>query len=123
MEIHGREIKFKRTVKATCDIYKLAPDGDLSKLDAMLESGDYSKMADVMIGFVVAMSKGYEASMAFEDLDYHPNPITEEEIMLLTTDELEELFKGSIAEWLGEKPTVEAKAPKQKGKNANGDSE
>lgn len=123
MIIHGREINFKRTVKATCDISEMSPNGDISKFDELLPAENYSKTASSMIKFIIALSKGYEYAKAFEDLDYKPNPVTEDFLLNLEMDELTALFTEAGEVWAGEKITVETEEPKGKGKNAAGDSE
>lgn len=129
MEIHGREIGFKRTVLATCEIAELSPKGDIKQFDKLLMSKEYAVTQKAAAGFIAALSKGYEMAKAFEDLDYKPRPLTFDEVMCLDNDAFNELFQEAITAWLGEKVTVEAEDEaeevkvKGKGKNAEGDGE
>lgn len=125
MEIHGREIGFKRTVLATCEIAELSPKGDINQFDKLLMSKEYAVTQKAAAGFIAALSKGYEMAKAFEDLDYKPRPLTFDEVMCLDNDEFNELFQEALTAWTGEKVTVEAEEVKVKGKgkNAEGDGE
>ena len=123
MEIHGREIGFKRTVLATCEIAELSPKGDINQFDKLLLSKEYAVTQKAAAGFIAALSKGYEMAKAFENLDYMPRPLTFDEVMCLDPDTFNDLFIEALAAWGVEKPTVEAEPVKTKGKNAEGDGE
>lgn len=123
MEIHGREVGFKRTVLATCEVAELSPKGDINQFDKLLMSKEYAVTQKAAAGFIAALSKGYEMAKAVEDLDYKPRPLTFDEVMCLDDDEFNALFQEALSAWTGEKVTVEAEEVKQKGKNANGDGE
>ena len=125
MEIHGREIGFKRTVLATCEIAELSPKGDINQFVKLLMSKEYAVTQKAAAGFMAALSKGYEMAKAFEDLDYKPRPLTFDEVMCLDNDEFNALFQEALTAWTGEKVTVEAEEVKVKGKgkNAEGDGE
>jgi hypothetical protein len=123
MEIHGREIKFKRTVLATCEVADLSPGGDINKFDELLLSKQYAITQRAAAGFMAALSKGYEMAQAFEDLKYKPRPLTVDEALCLDNDAFSDLFTEALAAWGVEKPTVETEPAKTKGKNAEGDGE
>lgn len=123
MEIHGREIKFRRTVLANCEIAEVCPDGDINKIDGLLHA-KYATAQKAAATIMSALSKGYEMEQKFNDPSYEMHPLTVDEVLLLDNDEFNALFVEALNVWADDgKVTVEAEEPKQKGKNATGDSE
>lgn len=121
MVIHGREIKFRRTVLANCEIAELSPDGDINKFEKLLQ-GKYALAQRSAAAFMAAMSKGYEMERQYEEPGYQMRPLTVEEALLLDNDAFNDLFAEALAVFADDgKTTVDAEAPKQKGKNADGD--
>lgn len=94
MEIHGREIKFRRTVGATCRIAEACPDGDIQRISETMSPENLSKSQKFAAVFISALNEGYEKSKAFEEDGYIPNPLTVDEIMCLDQD----LFTGLMTE-------------------------
>lgn len=115
MIINGRDIRFRRTVKATCEIADICPQGDISKIDELF-AGKYQSSQINSAKFMAILSQGYEMSQKFADPDYKPNPLTEEEVMYLSEEDFNSLFSLAVSAWLGEKPTVETKPQKGKKK-------
>lgn len=122
MILHGREVKFRRTVLGNCEIAEMSPKKDINRFDELLK-GDYMTSQNAAAKFMVALSKGYEMNQRFENPDYEMNPLTVEEALLLDGDDFNELFTEALTAFTGDKPTVEAEPVKEKGKNAEGDSE
>lgn len=111
MIVHGREIKFKRTVGANIDIANICPNGDIKHIDQLF-NGNYQHSQVQVAKFMSFLSTGYENNKAFEDKKYTPNPLTVDEALLLEEDEFSELFDEALEAWTGEKTTVETKEPK-----------
>lgn len=123
MELHGREIKFRRTVLANCEIAEKCPDGDINRFNELLE-GSYAVAQKAAALFMAAMSKGYEMEQKFIDPAYIERPLTEAECLLLDNDDFNNLFAEAMAVFSDDgKVTVETEEPKAKGKNATGDGE
>lgn len=114
MKVHGREVKFKRTVSAACKLAEVCPDKNLSNINKMLQNVSTLDEQTFMAYFVVCLNEGYESAMAFEDPEYKENPLTMDEVMNLKTDELFLLFAEAVDEYQGDKQTVEVEQPKKK---------
>lgn len=123
MEIHGREIHFRRTVGAQCDIAEYSPDGDVNRFDDLLNSNDYLTSQKAVLFFICTLSKWYEKEQKMNVPDYIERPLTMEECMMLEPETIEALSNEAAMAFHGETVTVEAEEPKQKGKNVTGDSE
>ncbi len=121
MVIHGREIKFRRTVFGNCEIAKICPGGDINNFNQVI-NGDYATAQTAAAVFIAALSEGYEMNEAYEHPDYTPRPLTKNEALLLDSEEFNALFAEAMAAFVEDgKTTVQTKEPK--GKNASGDSE
>ena len=122
MKIHGREIYFKRTVQATCEVASICPDEDIAKIQSLFE-GPTEKVAKNIATIVCALNKGYELAKQYEDSSYEPKPLTMDEVFLLDEETFIALQNEAIMAWSGEKPTVEAQPKKQKGKGKKAEGE
>lgn len=108
MQIHGREIGFRRTVLGNCEIAEICPNRDINKFNDLV-NGDYITTQKAAASFMVALSKGYEMNRAFEEPGYQPRPLTVEELMLLDNEIFNELFVIAISRFADDgKTTVEA---------------
>lgn len=108
MKVFGKELKFRRTVGATCDIAEACPDGDISRLSEMVDANNISKSQKFIAKFIVAMNEGYERTKALNDPTYTPNPVTFEEIMCLDQDDLIDLVDEAMSAFNEVKTTVTA---------------
>lgn len=115
MKVYGRDIKFKRTIQATCEVASLCKDGDAKNLDKLFD-GKYQVSQVTAARFMVALSNGYETSQSYIKADYEPHPLTEGEALSLTEEEFDALFMEALDAWSGEKPTIETEEPKGKKK-------
>lgn len=113
MEIHGREVTFKRTVWADCELNKLS-DGSVKRLEESLES-DYVTSQLTSAKIIAVLSRASEMARKYEEPGYEPKPLTEEEALSLTGEEFSQAFREALKAWTGEKPTIEA-VPKKTGK-------
>lgn len=122
MEIRGREIGFRRTVLATCELADISPNKDVNKFDKLLNSKEYAVQQKAAAAFIVALSKGFEMARTFDEPGYKANPLTVDEVLCLDDETFTALFVEALKVWTGDATlTVETEAPK--GKNAERDSE
>lgn len=121
MKVHGREIKFLKTVGAVCKIADLCPDGDIQNLPAFISNGMSMQVTLARAAFIVAMNEGYEEAKAYEERlkgkEYTPNPLTIDELTMIPADDMYQLFGEACTAWAGEAPTVEVEEPKKKVRN------
>ena len=91
MLIHGREVHFLLTVGATKKIARLCPDNDIQNISLVFEAKDTDKMIDALAALSEAMSEGYEKQQKYINPSYEPQPLTQEEVLSLTINELSDL--------------------------------
>ena len=121
MQIHGREIGFRRSVLATCRIAEICPGKDLNKLGDLL-GGDIVTALETAVTFVCALNEAYEQHRKLEEPGYIPNPLTKEELLDDTEDTLMALVMDAVSVFQADgQTTVETEVPK--GKNADTASE
>jgi len=117
MLIHGREVHFLLTVGATRAVARMCPEGDISNIGLIFEGKSTDKMIDVIAELAAAMSSGYEDQKKYLEQGYVPNPISKDEVLTLTIQELEDLQKELMGELgAGMMTEIEAEPEKQKGK-------
>lgn len=117
MLIHGKEYHFLLTVGTTKAISKLCPDNNIANIGMIFEGKSTDKMIDTIAELSAAMSEGYEAQQKYLIEGYEPHPISKEEILTLTIQELEELQKEVMNEiGAGMETEIEAEPEKIKGK-------
>jgi len=116
MIIHGREVKFFRSVEANCKILQLAPGGSIERFNTeVLGSDDYEKSQRACATMMAIMSEAAELAAHYTDPDYEMNPLTQAEAMSLSSEDFSKAFTEALMAWSGEKPTVVAE-PKKKDK-------
>ena len=113
MFLHGREVGFKLTIGAAAKVAALCPDGDLNRISELF-AGGYAKTIDALAAFIAAMSDGYEQARRFEEPGYQPQPLTADEVLCLSPDELGEVQAAAMAAFTGDqKPKIEIEAEKK----------
>jgi len=117
MVINGREIKFLRTVLATCKIAEICKDGNIENAGILFE-GKYQDSQKTTAKFIAIMSEGYEMNRKFEEPGYEPRPLTAEEALNLTEKDFEKCFVEAVSAYTGEKITVQSEPVKGKKKAA-----
>ena len=117
MIIHGREYHFLLTVGTTKALAKLCPENNIANIGLIFEGKDTDKMIDTIAALAAIMSEGYEMRQKYTVKDYEPHPLTKDEVLTLTIQELEELQNEVMDEiGVGMKTDVEAEPEKIKGK-------
>lgn len=116
MEINGREIRFLRTVKATSDLAKICPNGDIERMGELFDK-DLSTTLETGAKIIHYLNEGYEMNRHFMDRSYQPQIISEEEIMYLDDQTYTELIKSAMAGLgIGAETTIELAETKKKEK-------
>ena len=114
MEINGREIKFLRTVKATADIARLCPNGDIARLPELF-SGEYASSVETGAKLIHFLNEGYEMHKHFEDRSYKPNVLEVDEILYLDLSTYNDLLSSAMKGLNnGAETTIEVEEPKKK---------
>ena len=118
MIIHGREYHFLLTVGTTRAIAKLCPENNIANIGLIFEGKDTDKMIDTIAELSAAMSAGYEARQKYLFSGYEPHPLTKEEVLTLTIQELEEVQNEVMNEiGAGMKTEIETEPDKKRKKN------
>lgn len=117
MVINGREIKFRRTVKANCLLAEHAPNKDIRRYPELWNTDNYADSQLAAAYWVFALNDGYENWLSFQDHDHVSNPLTVEEIMSLDEDTFAQLFMEAIEVYRADgKQTVQTQPKKSKKK-------
>lgn len=114
MKVHGREVNLLKTVGAVCDIEEGCPEKNLKNLSALFGADTYREKLKAYSLIICALSRGYEEAKHFEDDKYVPNPLTEEELLHVSQDELNELFMEATRVFYSMDQTVEVDDSKKK---------
>lgn len=114
MKIHGKEIGFLRTVKATCDIASLCPDKDIQRIDELF-NGDLPTSLETGAKIIHYLNEGFEMNKHFEDSSYEPQVLSVDEILYLDDTTFTQLMKEAMSGMSnGAETTVEVEEPKKK---------
>lgn len=113
MIIHGKEIKFLRTVKTTSDLAKLCPDEDIEKLGELF-NGSLPKTLETGAKIIHYLNEGYEMNQYFMDNTHKPEIISEDEIMYLDDKTYTELMQDALKSMNeGAEQTIEVEESKK----------
>lgn len=114
MVINGREIKFLRTVKATSDLAKLCPDGNIERLGELFQ-GDLPTTLETGAKIIHFLNEGYEMNRHFMDRSYQPQIIGVDEIMYLDDQTYTKLMQSAMEGLgVGAETTIEVEESKKK---------
>lgn len=114
MKVHGREVKFSRTVQANIRIIEELAGGNPDKVkDIFNDSMSFVQTQTACAKFIAILSEGYEASQKYINPDYEPRPVTKDEALLLSPEDFSQLFDEALQAWTGEKVTVETEPVKK----------
>lgn len=114
MIINGREIKFLRTVKATADLAKLCPDGDIERMGELF-NGDLSTTLETGAKIIHFLNEGYEMNRHFMDRSYQPKVLGVDEIMYLDDKTFTDLMNSAMSSMgVGAETTIELEESKKK---------
>ena len=114
MVINGREINFLRTVKATADLAKLCPDGDIERMGELF-NGSLSTTLETGAKIIHYLNEGYEMNKHFMDRSYQPKVLGVDEIMYLDDKTFTDLMNSAMASMgVGAETTIELQENKKK---------
>lgn len=97
MIIHGKERNFKMTVAASAAIADLCPDGDISRLDELLNNLRYSDKMMLMAKISVILNRGYEDAAKYENPGYAVDYLCENELLSLGTKEFMDVQTSALS--------------------------
>ena len=112
MKIKGREIKFLKTVKSTCDIEDLCPNHDISRFPELM-GGSVKTVNTTVAKLIHILNEGYEMNRKMNEEGYKANILTEEEILYLDDATFTALAEEMMQAFNGQKPTVETEDSKK----------
>lgn len=113
MEIHGREVRFRRTVLGNCKIADNSPGGDINRFNELL-TGDYATAQRAAAVFMAAMSEGYEMARQYDEPGYTMRPLSVDEALILDTDEFNALFAEAMGAFAADGETTVETEPVKK---------
>lgn len=119
MLIYGKEYGFRFTVGASIKIAKLCPEGKLENLEAILNAPTAEALESIA-KMAVIMNEGYRMQKAFSadvtvpDFDAAGPALTEELILSLDANQMEELTKSLLSVQKNDSKTTVGVAPAKK---------
>lgn len=121
MIINNKEIKFKRTVGASCAIADLCEDGTLDNFEKLFV-GPQSKIVKAKAQIIKALNDGYVDHCAFFE-DSKKDRISVDEVLALPTEDFIQLWDEAYAELFfseSSKTTVETEPSKKEEEEGTG---
>ena len=116
MEIFGEEYGFSLTVGASAEIADLCPDGDLNRMNEVLESR-YSKAIDFTASFIVAMAKGFDDARRYAGEEITHKPLTADMVKALPSDVFGKVQAAALAAFKEDTRSTVEVAPSKKEEN------
>lgn len=120
MIIRGKERRFELNVQSHEEIAKNLRDEDFANFGELYQRGSLATIkADIMLAII--MNRAFEDHRAYDNPDYKPDYLTEEDFRFFSQAQLAELESElTKAMNAGNETTVETEEPKASGKNADG---
>ena len=122
MKLGNREYGFVFTVGTSIEISKLCPNGDIEKMETVLNHGTFEQRMKLIATMAHSMSKAFENKKHKEDETYQPQPLTVEEIYDFSMTQFNDLVNEIMAVANEDKkPSIETEEIKtKKNENPNG---
>ena len=119
MIIKGKERRFELNVQSHEEIAKNLRDEDFANFGELYQRGSLATIkADIMLA--ITMNRAFEDHRAYDNPDYKPEYLTEEDFRFFSQAQLAELESElTKAMNAGNETTVETEEPKESGKNAD----
>lgn len=120
MIIKGKERRFELNVQSHEEIAKHLRDEDFANFGELYQRGSLATIkADIMLA--ITMNRAFEDHRAYDNPDYKPEYLTEEDFRFFSQAQLAELESElTKAMNAGNEISVETEEPKTSGKNADG---
>lgn len=97
MEVYGREIGFRLSMGAACDLADLCPGGDIKRIPEMIsEKSPLSQQNGFAADMMVILSRHYENYRRFSEQGYTPRPLSKEEVMSLDISTFTQLLTEAL---------------------------
>ena len=117
MEIFGEEYGFMLTIGASAEIADFCPDGDLSRIEEVLDENKFSQVVKFTAHFCEAMAKGFDDARRFSGEEVTHRPLTAEMVLALPKDDFKDVQSAAIAAFRGDTKTTVEVAPSKKEEN------
>lgn len=120
MIIKGKERRFELNVQSHEEIAKHLRDEDFANFGELYQRGSLATIkADIMLA--ITMNRAFEDHRAYDNPDYKPEYLAEEDFRFFSQAQLAELESElTKAMNAGNEISVETEEPKASGKNADG---
>lgn len=116
MELNGREVNFVYNVLASLKVARLCPDGKLENIEQLF-GGTYDDDVTNTSKFMIALNAGWIAAQKSQDPDFDVEPLTEDELMLLSSADYLVLQNEAVKAYeAGNRRSVHTKPVQTKGK-------
>ena len=96
MKLNGKEILFRRSVRATADLAEICPNKDIAKIGELMNGGTGQQLATGAV-LIHVLNAAYESHRAMTEPGYEPRAITVDEIMDLDETEYMTLMTEALA--------------------------
>lgn len=113
MKIFDEEYGFMLTVGASAEIADLCPDGDLNRMNEVL-NGRFSQTINFTASFIQAMAKGFDDAMRFAGEEVTHKPLTAEMVKALPSNVFKDVQAAALAAFKGDTDTTVEVAPSKK---------
>ena len=114
MVIFGEEYGFLLTIGASAAIAELCPDGDLSRIEEVLDETKLSQVINFTAHLCEAMAKGFDDAKRYAGEEVTHRPLTADMVLALQKDDFRDVQAAAIAAFRGDTETTVEVAPSKK---------
>lgn len=114
MVIFGEEYGFLLTIGASAAIAELCPDGDLSRIEEVLDENKLSQVINFTAHLCEAMAKGFDDAKRYAGEEVTHRPLTADMVLALQKDDFRDVQAAAIAAFRGDTETTVEVAPAKK---------
>ena len=117
MVIFGEDYGFLLTIGASAAIADLCPDGDLSRIEEVLDEKKLSQVINFTAHLCEAMAKGFDDAKRYAGEEVTHKPLTAEMVLALPKDDFKDVQAAAVAAFRGGTETTVEVAPSKKKEN------
>ena len=117
MEIFGEEYGFKLTIGASAAIAELCPEGDLARIEEVLDGKRVAKVINFTASFIEALAKGFDDARRYAGEEVTHKPLTADMVKALPSNVFKEVQSAAIAAFRSDTETTVEVAPSKKEEN------
>lgn len=114
MVIFGEEYGFLLTIGASAAVAELCPDGDLSRINEVLDENKVGQVINFTAHLCEAMAKGFDDEKRFSGEQVTHRPLTAEMVLALSRDDFKDVQAAAIAAFKASTATTVELAPSKK---------